>query len=183
MTQARVIVLDRDGVINADSPDYIKSPAELIPLPGSLQAIAELSSVGYCVVIASNQSGVGRGLFDQQTLLAIHDKLIGLVEQAGGKLTGIYVCPHHPDAGCGCRKPAPGLLQRLAADLNVDSAQLIVVGDSQRDLEAALAVGARAILVRTGNGADTESGLAPSSSVEVFDDLRAAATRLAAEAA
>lgn len=183
MTGGRVIVLDRDGVINADSPDYIKSPAELTPLPGSLQAMAQLSTLGYRVVIASNQSGVGRGLFDQHTLMAIHDKLIGLVEQAGGQLTGIYVCPHHPDAGCECRKPAPGLLQRLAADLGTDPAALIVVGDSQRDLDAAFAVGARAILVRTGNGCATERGLAQGHSVEVFDDLHAAAEQLAAEAA
>ena len=181
MTDGKVIVLDRDGVINRDSPDFIKSPAEFSPLPGSIHAIARLRRAGFTVVIATNQSGLGRGLFNDRTLLAIHDKLIDLVERAGGELAGIYVCPHHPEEGCNCRKPKPGLLLRVAADLEIDADKFIVVGDSQRDLEAALAVGARAILVRTGNGRATERALAPDAAVEIFDDLSAAAQQLAGQ--
>ena len=178
MTDRKVIVLDRDGVINEDSADFIKSPAEFSPLPGSIQAIARLKQAGFTVVIATNQSGLGRGLFNNRALLDIHDKLIEMVEQAGGALAGIYVCPHKPEDGCDCRKPKPGLLLRVAADLEIDATECIVVGDSRRDLEAALAVGARAILVRTGNGRATEGGLASDAAVEVFDDLSAAAQHL-----
>jgi D-glycero-D-manno-heptose 1,7-bisphosphate phosphatase len=174
----KVIVLDRDGVINQDSPQFIKTPGEFIPIPGSIEAIASLGDAGFSVVIASNQSGVGRGLFDHNTLRSIHDKLIDLVEQAGGRLTGIYVCPHHPDAGCDCRKPLPGLLKRLAADLDVQPTELIVIGDSQRDLAAAAAVGARPVLVRTGNGKRTEVALSGDTAIEIFDDLEQAARHL-----
>ncbi len=183
MSGHRVIVLDRDGVINQDSPLYIKSPAELIAIPGSMEAIATLTAAGFAVVVASNQSGVGRGLFDQPTLRAIHDKLIELVQAAGGRLTAIYVCPHHPQAGCECRKPAPGLLVRLARDLDIDLAGVPVVGDSRRDLEAAQAVGARPILVRTGNGAATEAALTGAAGVEVYDDLAAVARQLTGQPA
>ena len=181
MRRGQIIVLDRDGVINRDSPDYIKSPQEFEPLYGSMEAIRHLGSAGFRVVVASNQSGIGRGLFDHRALRAIHEKLIASVTQAGGKLTAIYVCPHHPDDQCACRKPRPGMLQRLASDLEVDPGELTVIGDSARDLAAAQAVSARPILVRTGNGRRAEAELDSNAGVGVFDDLRAAAKHLVRE--
>lgn len=175
----RLVILDRDGVINADSDAYIKSPREWRPLPGSLRAIRELCRAGFDVVVATNQSGVGRGLFDGETLAAIHRRMRDSVQAAGGRLAGIYFCPHRPDEGCSCRKPAPGLLQQIARDFSRPLDDVPVIGDSARDLEAAVAVGARPILVRTGKGAGTESRLAIDA--EVFDDLAAAAASLIEE--
>jgi D-glycero-D-manno-heptose 1,7-bisphosphate phosphatase len=177
----RTVILDRDGVINEDSPGFIKSPAEWRPLPGSLEAIARLTAAGFDVYVASNQSGVGRGLFDAATLEAIHEKMRQAVEAAGGRLAGIYVCPHHPDAGCECRKPRPGLLRALAREHGLGLAGVPVVGDSRRDLEAAAAVGAEPWLVRTGNGRAVEHDGVPCG-VHVVDDLAAAAAALIREA-
>lgn len=176
--QQPLVILDRDGVINRDSQDFIKAPEEFVPLPGSVEAIAELCRAGFAVVIASNQSGVGRGLFSCETLERIHAKLRDEVERAGGTITGIFVCPHRPDAGCDCRKPKPGLMRQIAATLHRDLRGVPVVGDSQRDLDAAMAVGARPILVRTGNGCATERRLAADSGIPVYDDLRAAAAAI-----
>lgn len=177
----RLLVLDRDGVINEDSPDYIKSPEEWRPLPGSLEAIARLSNAGWSVAVASNQSGVARGLFDEATLRLINAKMRAAVEAAGGRLEHIVCCPHGPDVGCPCRKPRPGLLNQLATIYRAPPTSMTVVGDSLRDIEAARSVGARPILVRTGNGTTTEAELA-SPAVAVFDDLSAAADALLGEA-
>jgi D-glycero-D-manno-heptose 1,7-bisphosphate phosphatase len=174
----RLVVLDRDGVINRESAEFIRSPAEWIPLPGSLDAIAALTRGGFTVVVASNQSGVGRGLISAETLDAIHARMRGEIEAAGGRLAGIYFCPHHPDAGCDCRKPKPGLLRRIEQDFTCSLAGQPVIGDSARDILAAQAVGARSILVRTGNGMTTETALA--TAVETYDDLAAAARALLA---
>lgn len=175
-----VVVLDRDGVINADSAAFIKSPAEWRPLPGSLAAIAALHRAGLRVVVASNQSGLARGLFDQAVLEAIHGKMLRAVEAAGGRLHGVYYCPHGPDQGCDCRKPAPGLLRRIATDFQVAPDSLIMVGDAERDLQAAWALGARAVLVLTGKGRQTLETMARPPA-EVYPDLAAAARQLLQE--
>lgn len=177
--QRQIIVLDRDGVINRDSAAFIKSPDEWIPLPGSLEAIARMRAAGFTVVVASNQSGVGRGLFSVATLDRIHDKLRTLTAAVGGHVDSIFICPHHPDDGCDCRKPEAGLLRQVAEQYDRTGAELIVVGDSLRDLEAAWKIGARTILVRTGNGGVTEQNLPADKTVDVFDDLEAFAATLA----
>jgi D-glycero-D-manno-heptose 1,7-bisphosphate phosphatase len=174
------VVLDRDGTINRDSAAYIKSPAEWVPLPGSLEAIARLNRAGWTVAVASNQSGLARGLFDEATLERIHHKMTEAVRKAGGEIDHIVYCPHHPDDGCDCRKPAPGLLHQLAAHYGVALSGVPVVGDSRRDLDAARAVGARPILVRTGNGRQAEAA-GQAGDAEVYDDLSAAAEVLAGE--
>lgn len=178
---APLVVLDRDGVINRDSADFIRRPEEWLPLPGSIEAIADLSCAGFRVVVASNQSGVGRGLFSIETLGAIHQRMTQAVEGAGGRLAGIYFCPHRPDDGCDCRKPLPGLLRRIEADFGLSLAGRPAIGDSYRDLEAAWQVGARAMLVRTGNGGATAQRLGKDDAVEIFTDLAAAARQLIAE--
>ncbi|WP_150046260.1 MULTISPECIES: D-glycero-beta-D-manno-heptose 1,7-bisphosphate 7-phosphatase [Methylomonas] len=151
----RYVVLDRDGTINLDSASFIKSADEWIPLPGSLEAIALLNRHGFAVVVISNQSGVGRGLFDPATLDAMHAKMRRLAAAAGGSIEAVYVCPHDPEQGCDCRKPKPGLFLKFAADFGADLTEVYAVGDSLRDLQAAEAVGAKPILVKTGKGADT----------------------------
>lgn len=179
MTAAqRLIVIDRDGVMNRESAAFIRSPAEWIPLPGALAAIADLTRAGFAVVVATNQSGVGRGLFSAAVLDDIHRKMTVAVESEGGRLAGIFVCPHAPEADCDCRKPKPGLMRQIEAAFGRPLAGEPVVGDSERDLRAAQAVGARPILVRTGNGRATEKILRPEDHVEVFDDLGAVAAAL-----
>ncbi len=178
--QRSLIVLDRDGVINRESATFIKSPEEFIVLPGSATAIEQLNSAGYRVVIATNQSGVGRGLFSVDTLKEIHDKLSTIVQKAGGRLDAIYYCPHHPDENCECRKPKVGLLRQIAEAYQCSAAELIVVGDSLRDLEAAWSFGSPAILVRTGNGRTTETTLPAGRCVEIFEDLAEVANHLTA---
>ncbi len=169
-----LLILDRDGVINQESATFVKSAAEWVPLPGSISAIARLSRAGYTVAVASNQSGLARGLFDRRALRAIHRKLRRLVGAAGGKVDRIVVCPHGPDDGCGCRKPRAGLLTRLARHYNTTLDGVPVVGDSLRDLQAAASVGASPVLVRTGNGRKTARALpAALRAVPVFDDLAA----------
>lgn len=151
----KLVILDRDGVINQDSPSYIKSPEEWKPIPGSIEAIALLNQAGYRVLVATNQSGVGRGLFDMATLNAIHDKMHRALGQAGGRVDGIFYCPHSQDAGCSCRKPRPGLLDEIARRFGVSLEGVPVIGDSLRDLQAAAAVGAQPVLVLTGKGKKT----------------------------
>ncbi len=151
----KVIFLDRDGVINADSPDYIKTPDEWQALPGSLEAIAKLTQAGFTLFIITNQSGVGRGLYSLETLNAIHQKMLAEVQAAGGKIKAIYFCPHHPDEHCSCRKPKPGLLLQAAQEHQLDLAKATLIGDSCRDIEAGLAVNAKTLLVMTGNGLQT----------------------------
>lgn len=174
-----LLILDRDGVVNRDSTAFVKNVDEFEPLPGSIEAIATLHEAGYTVTVASNQSGLARGLFDRRALRAMHRKLRRLVAAAGGRVDRIVVCPHGPDDGCRCRKPAPGLLQRLARHYEVSLAGVPAIGDSLRDLEAAQAAGATPILVRTGNGRKSEAALHGAlRSVDVFDDLAAAARAL-----
>ena len=167
----KLVILDRDGVINYDSASYIKSPDEWKPIPGSLEAIAQLSQAGYHVVVATNQSGVGRGLFEMATLNAIHDKMHHALGQLGGHIDAVFFCPHARDGGCNCRKPKPGLLEEIAHRYNVNLRGVPSIGDSLRDLEASAAAGAQPILVLTGKGQKTrrEDGL-PSGTV-IFDDL------------
>ena len=179
----RLVILDRDGVINHDSAAFIKTPDEWRPIDGSLEAIAALSVAGFDVAVASNQSGVGRKLLDRPTLDAIHDKMLKRVREAGGDIGQVIYCPHHPDDGCDCRKPKPGMLIALSRRYGVPLTNVPVIGDSVRDIDAAIAAGARPILVRTGNGAVAEAVLASRGvAVEVFADLREAVDRLLHEA-
>lgn len=177
---ARLVMIDRDGVINEDSVDFIKSVAEWRPIAGSLEAIAALHRAGWTVTVVTNQSGVGRGLYTEAVLRRIHDHMLKQVRAAGGELAGIYFCPHLPDAGCECRKPQPGMFRTLERELRVSVAGAPYIGDRLSDVEAAEAVGARPILVRTGAGAAAEAALA-ARRVPVFDDLAAAARSLLAE--
>jgi D-glycero-D-manno-heptose 1,7-bisphosphate phosphatase len=150
------IILDRDGVINLDSPEYIKSVDEFKIIDGSLEAIAQLYQAGFQIFVVTNQSGLGRHYFTKATLDAIHDQLTGALWQHHAKLSGIYYCPHIPEDQCSCRKPKPGLLLQLAAEQRIDLAQAIVIGDSVRDLEAGAAAGCiQRYLVLTGNGQKT----------------------------
>jgi D-glycero-D-manno-heptose 1,7-bisphosphate phosphatase len=170
----RLIVLDRDGVINEDSPSYIRSPAEIRPIEGSLRAIARLTQAGWHVAVATNQSGLARGFFSVDTLNRMHAVLVSGAAAVGGRIECFAFCPHGPDEGCGCRKPAPGLLLMLARRYAVPTSSVVFVGDSRRDLQAARAVGAQPILVRTGNGAATEAALPEAlRDVPVFIDLAA----------
>jgi len=172
-----LLILDRDGVVNQDSPNFVRSADEWLPLPGSIAAIAQLSRAGYTVAIASNQSGLGRGLFDRSALRSMHRKLRRLVSNEGGRIDRIVVCPHGPDEGCSCRKPKPGLLLRLARHYGVSLGGVPVIGDSLRDLQAAAAAGATPILVRTGNGKKTLMNLPVAlRDVPIYDDLAAFAT-------
>ncbi len=156
----RLVILDRDGVINQDSDAYIKSPDEWLPIPGSLEAIARLCRAEYKVVVITNQSGLARGYFDMETLCAIHDKMLRLLHDKGGKLDAILFCPHGPDDGCGCRKPLPGLFEELQQRGGWRLRGVPAVGDSLRDLKAAARVGALPVLVKTGKGRDAMKRLA-----------------------
>jgi D-glycero-D-manno-heptose 1,7-bisphosphate phosphatase len=169
----KLIILDRDGVINYDSDQFIKSPQEWRPIEGSMEAIALLNQWGWRVVVATNQSGVGRGLFDMDTLAAIHDKMHRTVAQAGGRIDAIFFCPHAADSKCACRKPKPGMLLEIAERFNVDLNDVPVVGDSLRDLQSAVAAGAQPVLVRTGKGAKTEADPELPPGTTVHDDLAA----------
>ncbi|NNM58576.1 MAG: D-glycero-beta-D-manno-heptose 1,7-bisphosphate 7-phosphatase [Legionellales bacterium] len=174
----KLIILDRDGVINFDSPDYIKSPDEWIPIPGSLEAIVKLNQAGYTVTVATNQSGVGRGLYSPSVLAAIHQKLQLQLAALGGKIDFFAVCPHSPDENCRCRKPLPGLLLQISEHYHCSLANIPVVGDSYRDIEAALAVNAKPILVLTGNGIKTQSQLTSQQAINVYPDLQEAVISL-----
>ena len=151
----KLVILDRDGVINHDSASYIKSPDEWKPIAGSLEAIALLNQAGYRVLVATNQSGIGRGLFDMATLNAIHDKMHRALGLVGGHVDGIFYCPHANDAGCTCRKPHPGLLDEISKRFGVSLEGVPFIGDSLRDLQAGAAVGAQPVLVLTGKGKKT----------------------------
>jgi D-glycero-D-manno-heptose 1,7-bisphosphate phosphatase len=169
----KLIILDRDGVINYDSDQFIKSPQEWRPIEGSLEAIALLNQFGWRVVVATNQSGVGRGLFDMDTLAAIHEKMHRSLAQTGGRIDAIFFCPHAADSKCACRKPKPGMLLEIASRFNVDLADVPVVGDSLRDLQAADAAGAQPVLVRTGKGTRTEADPALPRGARIYDNLAA----------
>ena len=176
----KLVVLDRDGVINADSDQYIKSPEEWTPIPGSLEAIARLTQAGFRVVVATNQSGLGQGLFDMATLNAIHNKMHKAVNQLGGRIDAVFFCPHAQDAGCSCRKPQPGMLLEIAERFKLVLAGVPAIGDSLRDLQAASAAGARPLLVLTGKGRQTVAAGGLPEGTEIHADLAAAVMALTA---
>lgn len=173
----KTIVLDRDGVINKDSPHYIKNPDEWQAIPGSLQAIAELNRAGFLIAIATNQSGLARGLFDESQLSAIHEKFYRELEGLGGHVDGLFFCPHHPDDGCGCRKPGVGMLEQIENQFGCSLEGMPFVGDSLKDIQAALAYKMKPVLVRTGNGEFTARQLQATDrhrGITVCNDLAAA---------
>jgi D-glycero-D-manno-heptose 1,7-bisphosphate phosphatase len=149
----KLVILDRDGTINEDRDDYVKSPAEWVPIPGALEAIARLNHAGWHTVVATNQSGLARGLFDMATLNAIHARMNRELAAFGGRIDAIFFCPHAPDDGCACRKPLPGLIEMIGERYGVELTETYIVGDSPRDLQAGVAVGCAPHLVRTGKGA------------------------------
>jgi len=173
----KLIILDRDGVINQDSAHFIKSPEEWKAIPGSIEAIARLTQANYRVVIATNQSGIGRSLFDMETLNAIHNKMLKAVNQAGGRIEAIFYCPATAESNSPYRKPAPGMLREIGERMNLPLTGVPAVGDSLRDLEAAAAVGAQPILVLTGKGAKTR-GMDLPPGTQVHADLAAVARAL-----
>jgi D-glycero-D-manno-heptose 1,7-bisphosphate phosphatase len=175
----KLVILDRDGTINEDSEQHIRSPEEFRPIKGSLEAIARLTQADYRIVVATNQSGLARGFLDTRTLFAIHDTLLRALAQVGGRIDAFFFCPHAADAGCQCRKPQPGMLLEAGRRFNVALDEVYMVGDALRDLQAAAAAGARPVLVLTGKGAKTsaEGKLPPGT--RVFPDLAAFAEHLA----
>jgi len=175
-----LIILDRDGVINEDSDDFIKSPDEWHPLPGSLEAIAQLKNAGWQIVIATNQSGIARKLFDLDTLHAIHDKMHNMAHEYGGSIDAIFFCPHGPKDNCDCRKPLPGLFEQISQRLNTSLENVPCIGDSLRDIQAAQASGAQPVLVRTGKGTKTLYSAQGIEDVPVYCDLKQAVNALLA---
>jgi len=167
----KLVILDRDGVINIDSDQFIKTPEEWKPIPGSLDAIARLNHAGYRVVIASNQSGIGRGLFDMAALNAINEKMYKALAQVGGRIDALFYCPHPAEANCTCRKPKPGMFEDVARRFNVSLAGVPSIGDSLRDLQAAVAAGGTPILVLTGKGAKTQAAGGLPKQTKVYQDL------------
>ena len=167
----KLLILDRDGVINQESREFIKSPAEWLPIKGSIEAISRLSQAGYYIVVITNQSGIGRELFSADKLSQIHLQMINEVQQHGGKIQSIFFCPHHPDDGCDCRKPKAGLYHQLAERLNVSFNGVYSVGDSLRDLKAANTAGATPVLVKTGNGNKTQKLLQKADNSELSNTL------------
>ena len=178
MATSKLIILDRDGVINEDADDYIKSPAEWRPIPGSLEAIARLNQHGYRVAVATNQAGLARGLFDMHALNAIHQKLHLAAQTVGAHVDAIFFCPHAPEDFCDCRKPRPGMLRTIGQRFNSQLSGIPFVGDSLRDLQAGFEVGCTPYLVRTGKGKRTiETGGMPPGTI-VLDNLAAVANHL-----
>jgi D-glycero-D-manno-heptose 1,7-bisphosphate phosphatase len=161
--QIKLVILDRDGTINRASDEFVKSPEEWHPLPGSLEAISRLNHAGFHVVLATNQSGLGRGLFDMAALNAVHSHMLKALAAAGGRIDAIFYCPHAPDEACTCRKPAPGLLQQIAERYGIDLAGVPYVGDSLRDVQAAQAAGCEPHLVLTGRFSDVQGQTLPPS--------------------
>ncbi len=170
----KLVILDRDGVINQDSDAYIKSADEWIPIPGSLEAIARLNHAGIAVTVATNQSGIGRGMFSVEDLNEMHAKFQRALGRVGGHIDGIFFCPHSPDAGCDCRKPKPGLLRAISVRFGLPLARVPVIGDSKRDIDAAIAAHAVPMLVRTGKGTRTFEKHPELHTLPWFDDLAAA---------
>jgi len=174
----KLVILDRDGTINVDRDDYVKSVEDWQPLPGALEAIARLNHAGWHVVIATNQSGLGRGLFDMATLNAIHMRLNESLARAGGRVDAIFFCPHAVSDGCVCRKPLPGLFEQIGLRYNVDLKTVVTLGDSLRDLQAGIAVGCEPHLVRSGEAGELDEAglaalLAQVPGTQVHDDLPA----------
>ena len=176
----KLVILDRDGVINQDSDQFIKNTTEWKAIPGSLEAIAKLNHAGYRVVVASNQSGIGRGLLDMGALNAINDKMYRLLAQVGGRIDALFYCPHAAEANCDCRKPKPGMFVDIAQRFNVDLAGVPAIGDSLRDLQAAATVGAQPMLVLTGKGSKTEATGGLPNGTPVFKDLAEAVRNIVA---
>lgn len=170
----KLVILDRDGVINYDSDAYIKTPDEWRAIPGSIEAIARLSLAGYTVCVATNQAALGRGRLTLAMLEAIHYKMYRVIEAARGHITRVVYCPHTPEANCNCRKPRPGLLLQIGREFGIPLDEIPFIGDSQKDLDAAASVGAHPILVRTGNGRKTEAMGKLPAGTRVFDDLASA---------
>ena len=173
----KLIILDRDGVINEDSEDYIKSPDEWIPIPGSIDAIARLNHAGYSVAIASNQSGIARGYYDLETLAAMSVKMCNLLSQHGGRIDAMIFCPHGPKDGCDCRKPKPGMLIEIGNRFRASLSKVLFVGDNINDVKAAQAAGVKPVLVKTGKGKQTAAMLKEYGfhDVPVYDNLAALA--------
>ena len=170
----KLVILDRDGTINVQSDDFIKSADEWMPLPGAMEAIAQLNHAGWHVVVVSNQSGLGRGLFDVAALNAMHTKLHKQLAAVGGRIDAIFYCPHAADSDCECRKPRPGMFKRIGETLNANLKGVPAIGDSLRDLQACAAVGCQPMLVHTGKGEKTRAdGNLPEGTLE-FADLAAA---------
>ena len=174
----QLIILDRDGVINQDSDEFIKSPAEWLPIRGSMEAIARLHRAGWQVVVATNQSGIARGLFDLDTLARIHATMQRRVIESGGQIDAVFFCPHGPEDACSCRKPLPGMFHDIAARLCTDLHGVPAIGDSLRDIRAAQAAGASPILVKTGKGVGTANDPQLDPQVPVFNDLFCAVNHL-----
>lgn len=185
MSVRRLLILDRDGVINEDRDDFVKSVEEWIPVPGAISAIARLSRAGYTIAVATNQSGLARGLFTEDDLMAMHQRLFDAVAAEGGTLDALFYCPHGPGEGCDCRKPAPGLLFRIEQSLDIPLRGSAFVGDSLRDLEAAIRAGCQPVLVCTGKGAQTAARGLDSlpRGTQVYDSLADYADTLLQEAA
>lgn len=168
----KLIILDRDGVINFDSDQFIKKPEEWKPIPGSLEAIARLNQADYRVVVATNQSGIGRGLFDMPTLNAIHDKMHKACALVGARIDAVFFCPHTASSDCQCRKPKPGMLEEIVARYNITNLKTVpVVGDSLRDLQCAAELGATPYLVLTGKGLGTQAAGGLPEGTKIFPDL------------
>jgi D-glycero-D-manno-heptose 1,7-bisphosphate phosphatase len=174
----KLIILDRDGVINFDSDQFIKHPEEWKPIPGSLEAIARLNQSDYRVVVATNQSGIGRGLFDMPMLNAIHDKMLKACALVGARIDAVFYCPHTPESHCHCRKPNTGMLEEIAERYNVSLAGIPTVGDSLRDLQSAATMGALPFLVLTGKGFKTQAVGGMPEGTRVFTNLAAVAAEL-----
>ena len=171
----KLIMLDRDGVINEDSADYIKSPEEWIPIAGSLEAIAKLNQAGYKVVVVSNQSGIARGYFTEETLQLMHEKMRRELEKFGGFIDYIYYCPHHPDENCECRKPKPKMVLEVLRKFQVRPQEVLLIGDSWADVQLAKNVGCDFILVKTGKGVKTIAEHKNElEKIPIFDNLAAA---------
>lgn len=169
----KLIILDRDGVINEDSDDYIKSPDEWIPIPGSLDAIARLNHAGYSVAIASNQSGIARGYFSLETLAAMNVKMNSMLSPLGGRIDAMFFCPHEPKDNCDCRKPKPGMLTEIGNRFQTGLGDVLFVGDNINDVKAGRAAGANPVIVKTGKGEQTAGMLAESkmNNIPVYEDL------------
>ena len=190
----KLVILDRDGVINIERPDFVKTADECVPIAGSIDAIARLYKAGFTVVVATNQSGLARGKFDLDDLEAMHEKLTRLIEEQGAELAAIFYCPHAPEDKCKCRKPLPGLVDAIEAEFNISAEGCYFVGDSLRDLQAATVKGCKPVLVKTGNGLQTLEQLAnptlqtdtpvlQANDIAVFENLALAADFIIAASA
>jgi D-glycero-D-manno-heptose 1,7-bisphosphate phosphatase len=174
----KLVILDRDGVINFDSNHFIKNPSEWKPIPGSLEAIAELNQAGFRVALATNQSGISRGLLDMSTLNAIHDKMHRALAQLGGRIDALFYCPHANEHLCDCRKPKSGMMEEIAKRFGTDLDGVPVVGDSLRDLQAGVPLGCKPILVRTGKGEETLAAGGLPKGTEAYANLAEAARHI-----